>query len=165
MTDCVVIGGGLAGLSAAVELSAQGAAVTLLEQAPRTGGRCSSYPDEATGDAVDNGQHLLLGAYHHLFRYLERIGTRRHLHSEGGLRLKFHHPAKGFGTFHLPQLPAAGIAGRALSFALGAASFSLLSLRERAGLLRGARAIASSACEASAAGRTVDEWLALIGQG
>ena len=55
MRDVVVIGGGFAGLSAA--LAERGARVTILESRPRLGGRASSFRDAATGTVVDNGQH------------------------------------------------------------------------------------------------------------
>ena len=59
----VILGGGLAGLAAAVELSARGDRVTVLEKAPRLGGRASSFVDRASGLACDNGQHLFIAGY------------------------------------------------------------------------------------------------------
>lgn len=56
-----VIGSGWAGLAAAVEASDLGARVTLIEMAPRLGGRARSLGDGP--DALDNGQHILIGAY------------------------------------------------------------------------------------------------------
>ena len=97
--DVAIIGGGLSGLAAAVDLSMQGAKVLLLEQSPKLGGRCYSYIDKTTGDIVDNGQHLLVGAYRHTLRYLDIIGTRQFLHAEKKLRLPLHHPEKGFAAF------------------------------------------------------------------
>ncbi|MCH8940199.1 MAG: FAD-dependent oxidoreductase, partial [Chloroflexi bacterium] len=58
---CVVIGGGLAGLSAACALVDQGVPVTLLEKRPFLGGRAYSFTDAETGQEVDNGQHVYLG--------------------------------------------------------------------------------------------------------
>ena len=55
----VVIGGGLAGITAAIALAESGADVTLLEARPRLGGAtCSFYRD---GLIVDTGQHIFLG--------------------------------------------------------------------------------------------------------
>lgn len=62
--DVLVIGGGLAGLSAAVRLIENGHSVLLVEQRQRLGGRTASFRHEITGDEVDNGQHLMLGCYH-----------------------------------------------------------------------------------------------------
>ncbi len=56
-----VIGGGWAGLAAAVEATRRGHAVTLLEMAPQPGGRARDV--HSAGVALDNGQHILIGAY------------------------------------------------------------------------------------------------------
>lgn len=60
MSDVLVIGGGLAGLSAAVALSGAGAKVTLLERKPYIGGRAYSYLHPALDDVIDS-QHVMLG--------------------------------------------------------------------------------------------------------
>jgi hydroxysqualene dehydroxylase len=59
--NVVVIGGGWSGLAAAVELTRRGAQVTVLEAARQLGGRARAVPFGAR--KVDNGQHILLGAY------------------------------------------------------------------------------------------------------
>ncbi|MDC1067729.1 hydroxysqualene dehydroxylase HpnE [Candidatus Kapabacteria bacterium] len=57
-----MVGGGVAGVSAAIKL--QGSAnVTLCESSSKLGGRINSRFDKLTGDSIDNGQHLLIGAY------------------------------------------------------------------------------------------------------
>ena len=71
-----VIGGGLAGLSAALEFTEQGRAVTLYEASKQAGGRCRSYFDRELGCTVDNGNHLLLSGNRAAFAYLDRIGAR-----------------------------------------------------------------------------------------
>ena len=55
-----IIGAGLAGLSAAVELTARGHAVLVHEATTVAGGRCRSYYDNSVGMTIDNGNHLLL---------------------------------------------------------------------------------------------------------
>jgi len=54
-----VIGGGYAGMAAAVELSRQGIQVTVFESAKQLGGRARGVTYQNT--QLDNGQHLLLG--------------------------------------------------------------------------------------------------------
>ena len=71
-----VVGGGLAGLSAAMELVEAGVRVTLYEAGPAAGGRCRSYFDRELGVRLDNGNHLLLSGNRDAFAYLDRIGTR-----------------------------------------------------------------------------------------
>jgi squalene-associated FAD-dependent desaturase len=73
--DAVVIGAGAAGLSAAVRLADHGLRVTVLEEAPRLGGRATSFTDRETGERVDNGQHVLFGCYHDTYSFLRRLGT------------------------------------------------------------------------------------------
>ena len=60
--DVVVLGGGIAGISTAVHLLSQGYTVTLVESRQFLGGRAFSFSDGQTGIAVDNGQHVIVGA-------------------------------------------------------------------------------------------------------
>jgi squalene-associated FAD-dependent desaturase len=71
-----VVGGGLAGLSAALELVDAGHAVTVLEARPTLGGAVQTLP-EREGDPEpppDNGQHIGLGCFTEYLSFLERIG-------------------------------------------------------------------------------------------
>ncbi len=68
-----VVGGGWAGLAAAVEATSRGHAVTLYEMAPRFGGRARRV--ESRGLALDNGQHILIGAYTTTLRLMARVGA------------------------------------------------------------------------------------------
>lgn len=73
--DAIVVGGGFAGLSAAVRLASRGARVLVLEAKARLGGRATSFVDRDSGEVVDNGQHVLLGCYVDTFRFLGDIGA------------------------------------------------------------------------------------------
>jgi squalene-associated FAD-dependent desaturase len=55
-----IIGAGLAGLSAALQLALAGEAITLYEAAPFAGGRCRSFHDRDLDCRIDNGSHLVL---------------------------------------------------------------------------------------------------------
>lgn len=69
----IIVGGGWAGLAAAVELARHQVPVILLESAKQLGGRARSiYANEMH---LDNGQHLLLGAYESTLRLLRNIGV------------------------------------------------------------------------------------------
>ena len=71
-----VVGGGLAGLSAALELVDAGHEVTLYEARPTLGGAVQTLPRRA-GDPEpppDNGQHIALGCFTEYLRFLDRIG-------------------------------------------------------------------------------------------
>lgn len=70
-----VVGAGLAGLSAALELASAGARVTLWEGARAAGGRCRSYHDARLGRVIDNGNHLVLSGNRSVMRYLRLAGA------------------------------------------------------------------------------------------
>jgi len=73
-----VVGGGLAGLAAALDLVDAGADVTLHEARPTLGGAVQTLP-EREGDPQpppDNGQHIALGCFTEYLRFLERVGER-----------------------------------------------------------------------------------------
>jgi len=71
-----IVGGGLAGLSAAVELAGAGERVTVYEAGPACGGRARSYVDKHLGCRIDNGNHLLLSGNRAVNRYLGLIGAQ-----------------------------------------------------------------------------------------
>ena len=68
-----VIGGGWAGIAAAVELTASGASTTLLEAGRVLGGRARSI--SVDGRTLDNGQHILLGAYRETLALMRQVGA------------------------------------------------------------------------------------------
>lgn len=70
-----IIGGGLAGLAAAVAVTRRGGTVSLHEAAAQAGGRCRSYFDAGTGLTLDNGNHLVLSGNHAVMAYLAAIGA------------------------------------------------------------------------------------------
>lgn len=70
-----IIGGGIAGLSAACALADSGFEVTVFERRPFVGGRASSYEHPGTGETVDNCQHVLLGCCTNLLDFYRRIGV------------------------------------------------------------------------------------------
>ena len=65
----IVIGGGLAGLSAATRLARSGREVVVLERKAAAGGRAGSAPDPVTGEPVDTGQHIFMGCYRHTLEW------------------------------------------------------------------------------------------------
>ncbi|HMH02540.1 MAG TPA: NAD(P)-binding protein, partial [Terriglobales bacterium] len=70
-----VVGGGLAGLAAGSALADSGFRVTLFERRAYLGGRASSYQHPATGEVVDNCQHVLLGCCTNLIEFYRRVGV------------------------------------------------------------------------------------------
>jgi squalene-associated FAD-dependent desaturase len=74
-----IIGAGLAGLSAAIKLTARGETVVVHEATAFAGGRCRSYHDAAIGMTIDNGNHLLLSGNHAALEYARSIGAEHRL--------------------------------------------------------------------------------------
>lgn len=68
-----IIGAGLAGLSAAIELTARGENVVVHEATSFAGGRCRSYHDMSLDMMIDNGNHLLLSGNHAALAYLRAL--------------------------------------------------------------------------------------------
>ena len=71
----MVVGGGLAGLSAAHRLTSHGYNVTLLEKRPFLGGRTFSFKPSNYDVEIDNGQHIFLGCCDYYIKYLKSIGN------------------------------------------------------------------------------------------
>lgn len=93
-----IVGGGWAGLACAVELAEAGVPVTLLESAKQLGGRARRV--DWDGLAIDNGQHLMVGAYRETLGLMRRLGTLERLERRP-LELR----VPGF-RLRLPRLPA-----------------------------------------------------------
>jgi zeta-carotene desaturase len=70
-----VVGGGIAGISAACALADSGYRVRLLERRPYLGGRASSYEHPGTGEIIDNCQHVLIGRCTSLLDLYDRLGV------------------------------------------------------------------------------------------
>ena len=79
-----VVGGGLAGLAAALELVDQGHEVVLHEARPTLGGAVQTLPEreEDPPPPPDNGQHIALGCFEEYTRFLTRVGKRDALRRE-----------------------------------------------------------------------------------
>ncbi len=69
-----VIGGGWAGIAAAVAATEAGHQVTLFEMAPQLGGRARRV-DHSNDLSLDNGQHILIGAYRDTLSLMRRVGV------------------------------------------------------------------------------------------
>ena len=102
-----IVGGGWAGLAAGVELAAAGVPVVVFEAARSLGGRARSV-DRADGSRLDNGQHILLGAYSECLRLMQRIGADpERLLQRQPLDLRYPGSASAAPfRLRLPRLPA-----------------------------------------------------------
>ncbi|MBE3024555.1 hydroxysqualene dehydroxylase HpnE [Janthinobacterium sp. GW458P] len=101
---CAVIGAGWAGCAAAMELARAGHAVTVYEAARTLGGRARRVDRE--GSVLDNGQHILLGAYTETLRLIKLAGQDP-AELILSLPLQMRYPAGSNGMdFIAPRLPA-----------------------------------------------------------
>jgi zeta-carotene desaturase len=169
--DVVVVGAGVAGLRAAVALAARGARVVVLESKAVLGGRATAFTDPQTGEAVDNGQHVMLGCYHETFAFLRQIGTEDRVRVQAGLEVDFVDPAGERSRLSLPGLPPP------INFIAGLLDWTALGWRDRLAALQLARPIQLAQKEqraksrgqiptriAASPGETVEEWLITNGQ-
>ncbi len=158
--DVIVIGGGLSGLSTAVDLTSRGLSVFVLERNQHLGGRAYSFVDDKTGEEIDNGQHLLMGCYHET-RWLLRTISSNHLATlQRNLHIDFRHPELGAASLHCPSLPGP------FHLLAGLLTLKTLSFPDRLELLRIGREIHKhpETIEPSIAGLTVHQWLDSLGQ-
>ncbi|MEZ5405791.1 MAG: hydroxysqualene dehydroxylase HpnE [Verrucomicrobiia bacterium] len=102
----LILGGGVAGLSAAVHLTRSGHEITLIEARQTLGGRSHSFRDPKTGDNIDNGQHILMGCYHATLELLHRIGSQHLLRPETKLNVPYVSEAKPITRLQAAALPA-----------------------------------------------------------
>lgn len=75
MSTVAVVGGGWAGIAAAVKAVQRGHRVTLLEMAAQLGGRARSLAADAGAPRLDNGQHILIGAYAQSLTLMRAVGV------------------------------------------------------------------------------------------
>jgi len=131
-THTAIIGGGYAGMAAAVALAGRGITVTVFESAQQLGGRARRVIYQDT--QLDNGQHLLLGCYHQTLRMIEKVGGNV---EKDFLRLPLQLDLHGEFSLKAPRLPAPlhllvallTAQGLSLSERLNAARF-MLALRQ-----------------------------------
>ena len=90
MSQVHVIGAGLAGLAAALSLTAPGMPVVVHEAGPAAGGRCRSYFDKELGLRIDNGNHLLLSGNTAARAYIAETGAADDLSSPERSSFPFH---------------------------------------------------------------------------
>jgi|JI10StandDraft_1071094.scaffolds.fasta_scaffold49841_4 squalene-associated FAD-dependent desaturase len=106
----IIIGAGVAGISAAIGCALAGKKVVLVEQSGYLGGRARSFTDTTTGEVIDNGQHVLMGCYSSLLFALDTLGTSHLLRRQSALSVQFIDPDGRRDTLDTSHLPGkAGI--------------------------------------------------------
>jgi squalene-associated FAD-dependent desaturase len=152
----VVIGGGLAGITAAIALREAGAGVTLLEARPRLGGATSSFSRD--GLMVDTGQHVFLRCCTSYQELLTRLGMTGSVALQDRFDVTVLSPGRQ-ARLRRSALPAPLHLSRAL---LG---YSFLSLPERLGVGRAALALRGlDPAQPGLDGQRLGDWLSARGQ-
>jgi hydroxysqualene dehydroxylase len=126
----VVIGGGLAGIAAALDCADAGANVTLVEVRRRLGGAVCSFARE--GLQMDNGQHVFLRCCSAYRALLRRLGSERLVSVQPRLEIPVLKPGSAPTLLRRSSLPAPLHLARAL------ARYPYLSARQRLGAVRAA---------------------------
>jgi squalene-associated FAD-dependent desaturase len=138
-----VIGGGLAGIAAALELADAGAEVRLLEVRPRLGGAAYSFQRDELW--LDNGQHVFLRCCTEYRKLLARLGTEADTVLQGRLSIPVLAPGGGTAYLRRNGLPAPfHLAGSLLSY-------RHLKARERLAAAMAARELAKVAPQSAEA--------------
>jgi squalene-associated FAD-dependent desaturase len=147
-----VVGGGLAGISAALACAKAGAPVTLLESRGRLGGAAYSFTRD--GIHADNGQHVFLRCCTAYRELLDELGARDLVTLQARLEIPVLAPGGRRARLWRASLPAP------LHLAPALAGYSLLSVGDRARVVRAMRALGSIDIDDPAAdARSLGDWL------
>ena len=158
MSRVVVVGGGLAGLSAALACAEAGASVTLYESRTRLGG--ATFSVERDGRWLDNGQHIALRCCTEYLAFLDRLGVAGLAPVQGRLRVPVLREGKPAAYITRNGLPAPLHLGSSLL------RYAPLTLRERLSAVRAAMALGKLDPEDPALDeQTFGAWLRGHGQG
>ena len=125
-----VLGGGVAGITAALELGFQGFTPHLYEARTYLGGRAHSLTDAATGLTIDNGQHVVMGCYTSFLKLVERLGIGDKLERQPRMKVPYVSPGGRWSELAAQNLPAP------FNLLGGLFKFSELNTSDRLAILR-----------------------------
>jgi squalene-associated FAD-dependent desaturase len=148
----VVLGGGLAGITAALDCAEAGAAVTLLEIRPRLGGAAYSY--EREGMTLDNGQHVFLRCCVDYRALLDRLGVSDRVTLQPRLDIPVLAPGGRAARLRRNSLPAP------LHLSDSLLRYALIPLRDRIGVAVAMAALSRvDPADPAADARSFGDWL------
>ena len=152
-----VVGGGLAGMAAALECADAGAEVTLLEARPQLGG--ATFSIRRDGLWMDNGQHVFLRCCTGYRSFLARLGVTAGATLQDRLSIPIVAPGGRVARLRRARLPAP------LHLLPAIAGFRFLSVRDRLGIARAVRPLSRlDLGDPDLDRRTFGDWLAEHGQ-
>ena len=100
MKTVAIVGGGIAGIAAAIRLSQAGMKPIVLETRRKLGGRATSFVDPRTGKLLDNCQHVAMGCCVNLLDFYQRLGVLD--------RMQWHKETYWANPPHAPDVMRAG---------------------------------------------------------
>ena len=156
MPEVAVVGAGFAGIAAAVALAKAGRRVLLVEARGHLGGRAATLVDRATGEPVDNGQHVMFGCYVQTLALLDELGQRDAVMVQPALHVPFIGPDGARRDLRCANLPAP------LNLAAGLLRWRAIDMRARARAARLALALLRGSNPHPQ--ETVSAWLFRMGQ-
>ncbi len=152
----VVVGGGLAGLAAAIRAADDGAHVRLFEQLPRLGGATWSFSRD--GLTYDNGQHVFMRCCTEYRAFLARIGSSGKVALQQRMDVPVHRPGGPIARLRRVRAPSP------LHLAPTLAGYAHLSARDRLGVVRTALSLRALDLDDAALDEvTFGDWLAAHG--
>lgn len=154
---CVaVVGGGLAGLSAAIDLKDAGCHVELFERSRLLGGRATSF--EIDGHVVDNGQHVYLACCTEFLGFVHRAGMSSALHTQERFDVVVYSKTGQRSGLRAADLPAP------FHLLASFAGYKHLSLRGKAEIARALMALQFNP-KSAREDLSFAQWLRMHGQG
>jgi zeta-carotene desaturase len=164
--DVVVVGAGFAGLAAASALADAGVRVLVLDARPQLGGRATAFIDKATGELVDNGQHVMFGCYRETFAFLDRVGAAGNVRRQDTLAVPYVDRSGHRSELRCPTLPPP------LHLLAGVLAWDAMPWNDRLSVFRMARPLLAARRELARTGGvtlgghdTVSAWLTRYRQG
>ncbi len=155
----VVVGGGLAGLQAAIHCADAGSRVTLLEARSRLGGATWSKFHRGLGFEIDNGQHVFMRCCEHYLSFLDRLGVRDSVAMQTRLSVPVQRPGAPLVWIRRNRLPAP------VHLAKSILTYRPLSLAARIHAARTARAISKlDPLDPELDAHSIGDWLAERGE-
>ncbi|MEO0796041.1 MAG: hydroxysqualene dehydroxylase HpnE [Verrucomicrobiota bacterium] len=124
-----VWGGGISGITAAIELGEQGFTPVILESKAYLGGRSHSLTDAPSGLKLDNGQHIVMGCYHAFLQLVDRLGIEHKFDRQDRLSVPYVSPGGEWSELAATSSPPPF---HLLSGLLG---FGALSTKDRLGII------------------------------
>ena len=161
----VVIGGGLAGIAAAVRLVEHRWQVCLIETRKRLGGRATSFTDPKTGQTLDNCQHVLMGCCTNLIDLYRRTGVDGKIEWSNKLYFTAPHVSEPSKPWVIEVLEANDLPAP-MHMTESLMAFRTLTMAEKVAIARGLVAIARLGRHGSEELRNLDflSWLKQGGQ-